>query len=627
MFKKRLITQQQIPGLVGTTVFCLLGTLLFLLHMRSLSLAYTSADWFLLGSMLAASLVLYMYTFQVPPDGSKQSMDSVVYLACIFTYGSAASLVMLLVSAVIFAFIERKLAWWKHLLNFSIYSIMISGAGGMFHLMGGRQGYLQNVHLPAYFGALVAYFILNLICISLYYCLMYRNRDNLYALLKGLLRESMLVYLCILILSLVLTIMVVHNGVTGLGLFLGISLLLSHLFRMQFGMYQQVQERANTDQRTGLYNHTYFEQILDLQLQQARNTGKPLSLAMVDIDDFKKYNDHFGHLKGDRLLGLMGQILKEESEMAGISASRYGGEEFSLLMPGYDTQQALEFINRLRKRINDTPYEGVEIFPHGCLSFSAGISGYKPDIHDKSLLVDQADQALYGAKKQGKNTVQIFGESQPVQDEQDIAQDVKNIEQLLSLFLYKDIDTFKHSKRVFRYAMDMSKVLGLDPVSRKQFVLGALIHDIGKLEIPRDIIRKQGKLSPSEWETVKKHVVWGKEIALIQEPFKALVPYIELHHERYDGKGYPHGYQREEIPLLCRMLTVIDSFDAMTSERPYQNTKSVEDAIRELRACAGTQFDPDLTELFIRYIEARQKGKALPAADVNLLYAGSPTTS
>ncbi|MCJ8012014.1 diguanylate cyclase [Paenibacillus sp. KQZ6P-2] len=603
MLKKRPITTSWITTNMNALLFCLLGTSLFLFGIRHLSFDYTPEQWLLLGSMFGASLILYFYTFQIPPDGNKQSMDSAVYLACLFIFGTSEALALLLLSSLLFALIERKVVWWKHLTNFSIYTIMIFGAGAVFYGLSGQPGQLQNMHLLSYVSTLIIYLTLNILCISLYYYM--ADRSNIYRIIKGLLQESVLVYLCILILSLVLTILIVNNGITGLILFLGISIFLSHLFKKLFDMYQQLQERAIRDQRTGLFNHSHFESLLEKEIKFAHSEGTPLSLAMIDIDDFKRYNDRFGHLQGDKLLGLLGSILKEEAAKAGVTASRYGGEEFTLLMPGYTEHEALDLVNRLRKKVNDTPFEGVEILPHACLSFSAGISAYHIDIHDKSLLVLQADQALYDAKKQGKNIAYIFGSAASLEHEIEIAQDVRDIEQLLNLFLYKDINTFKHSKRVFRYAMDMSLLLNLDANTRRQFVLGALIHDIGKMEIPWEILNKKDKLTPEEWEIVKKHVNWGKEMAMTNNKFKGLAPYIELHHEHFDGKGYPHGFKGAEIPLLCRMLTIIDSFDAMTSERPYQATKSVEEAAQELRLCSGTQFDPELTELFIAYIEGK----------------------
>jgi HD-GYP domain-containing protein (c-di-GMP phosphodiesterase class II) len=153
----------------------------------------------------------------------------------------------------------------------------------------------------------------------------------------------------------------------------------------------------------------------------------------------------------------------------------------------------------------------------------------------------------------------------------------------------------------------MAEILDLNEDERRLFILGSLIHDIGKLEIPRDVLNKKGALTNDEWEMIKKHVLWGKEIVLASGKYKELVPLVELHHERYDGKGYPYGLKGCEIPRLARMLCIIDSFDAMTTERPYQKTKSFEEAIEELGKYSGTQFDPELASYFIQYIESKIK--------------------
>ncbi|WNS41855.1 diguanylate cyclase [Paenibacillus sp. MMS20-IR301] len=586
-------------------LICFAGLGLFIFNITDKAFRFSPADWGWITAMSGSAVLLTVFTFQLPPQGNGLSLDSSVYLACIFIFGPSFALLVLLLSSLVLVFIEwGTTLLWKHLNNFAIYCILISSAAFIFTLSGGRQGPLLGSHLPAYASAMLVYFSLNLLLVGIFYYLMFH--ENLYTTLKDMLTDAVLAYLCTLVLSLVLTVLLYYNGMTGLALFLGLSILISYSFKRLFSMYRSIEERANRDQRTGLYNHSYFEAALEEEMRRSEASGQALSLAMIDIDDFKKYNDHFGHLKGDGLIVFLADLLTKETASTGIIVSRYGGEEFTLLLPGYDAAQAKVFIEQLRKLLNNSIFEGTEIFPQGCLAFSAGIAGYQPDVHFKSELVDHADQALYYAKKQGKNMVHIYGNQSSLERDIDFSQDVRDIEQQLNLFMYKDLETFKHSKRVFRYAMDISELLQLDNPARRQFTLGALIHDIGKLEIPWGILNKKDKLLPEEWEMVKWHVTWGKEMALTNDKYKELAPYIELHHERYDGKGYPYGFKGEEIPRLCRMLTIIDSFDAMTTERPYQPTKSFNEAIAELRACAGTQFDPELTELFIGYIEARE---------------------
>ncbi|MBU5355046.1 diguanylate cyclase [Paenibacillus barcinonensis] len=570
----------------------------------------TTAEWVMVYTMLGAALILDYFTFQIPPKGNQQSMDSSVYLACIFMFGGAFSLSVLLPISIILLIKDRKLAWWKHVVNFSIYSLMITGASAVFEWTGGQTGAIDGYNLLPYFAALAAYFMINTITLGLFF--LFSTKDALQQMKRVFVTESLLVYLCTLILALVLTILVVHNGMLGLLLYLSLSILLSHAFKQLFIMYQSIEEKANSDQRTGLFNHSYFENMLEIELNTARTQGTPLCLGLLDIDDFKKYNDQFGHLQGDSLLALLGDFLLRKTAGTPVTAFRYGGEEFTLLMPGMDLDESYRFMNKLRKQLNDTPFEGVEVLPHGCLSFSGGVAAYQVDMYNKSQLVDQADKALYYAKKQGKNNVHRHGSNDGMEHEIDLVQDVRDIEQQLNLFQYKDMDTFKHSKRVYKYALDISEVLKLDNAEKRRFVLGALIHDIGKLEIPWSILNKKEKLTSEEWDTIKGHVTWGKKMVMTNDRFADLIPYIELHHERYDGQGYPYGLKGQEIPKLCRMLTVIDSFDAMTTERPYQETKNIEEAIEELRACSGTQFDPELAELFIGYIEKRTAHQRSP---------------
>jgi diguanylate cyclase (GGDEF)-like protein/putative nucleotidyltransferase with HDIG domain len=596
---RKFLMQLREPGNTYLFLICLAGFFLFVTTNQVLTPSYSLSEWVLFYAMVASVLILDHYTFQLPPEGNRQSMDSSVYLAALFVYGTSFSLFVLLVSSIIIAIYKRDVVWWKHLLNFSIYTFMIWGAGFVFYLLGGSAGEFELYQLPVYILALGVYFIANVVLVGYYYYLLYKGK--LYEIMKVFITDAMFAYLSTLLLSIVLVILMISSRTFGLFLFLAIAVLLSHAFRQLFLMYSNMSEKANTDQRTGLYSHSYFEEKLDEYIKRAREQDMSLSLALLDLDDFKKYNDAFGHPQGDRLLGFFGQMVKSECESHQLFAARYGGEEFAIIMPDFAKDKAKEFIDGLRKQINDTPFEGVDVFPHGCISFSAGILEVNKESYDKSQLIDWADRALYVAKSKGKNMVFIHGDETHLP--LSLEYDLKQIEQQIKIFLSKDVYTFKHSKRVCSYAVDMADVLQLNAEDRRLLVLGALIHDIGKLEIPRDILNKKTKLTKEEWEMVKNHVIWGKEIVLVNEKYKDLVPLVELHHERYDGKGYPHGLKGEEIPRLARVLCVIDSFDAMTTERPYQETRSVPDALQELRRCSGTQFDPELVELFIMYIE------------------------
>lgn len=596
---RRFFNQYRQPGNIFVLTVCISGLTLFLTTLIDSYQSYSLTQWVMIYSMVAAVLILEYYTFRLPPEGNRQSMDSAIYLAVLFVFGVGFSLFILFLSSIILALYDRSMKWWKYPLNFSIYTLMIAGASVIYRLLGGNIGAFDLRDMSAYIISLTFYFSINALLVGSYYYLLYKGK--IFEIVHTILKDAFFAYLSTLLLSLVLVILIVNNGTFGLFLFLSIAVLLSHAFRRLFVMYNDMSEKANTDQRTSLYSHSYFEEKLDEYMKQAREKDEALSLVMIDLDDFKKYNDAFGHPQGDRLLGFFGKVVKEECEPKQLFAARYGGEEFSIIMPGYTKERAKELIDRLRKKINDTPFEGVDVFPHGCISFSAGVMEINKENYDKSQLIDWADRALYVAKSKGKNTVMIYGVEHHLP--QSLEQDISEIEQHIKIFLSKDVYTFKHSKRVFSYAVDMAEVLKLNEADRRLLVLGALIHDIGKLEIPRDILNKKSKLTNEEWEIIKKHVLWGKEIVLVTDKYKDLVPLVELHHERFDGKGYPHGLKSSEIPRLARVLCIIDSFDAMTTERPYQDTKSFQEALNELKRCTGTQFDPEIVGYFIQYIE------------------------
>lgn len=530
-------------------------------------------------------------------------MDSALYLASIFTFGLEISLYALLLSAVIYTLYTRSIAWWKHLVNFSSYSLMIAVAYYVFIETGGQVGLMDTSAILPYLLAMTVYFLVNLVSFGLYF--MISTRGNLLHVIKGIVKETIMAYFSTLLLSLMLTMMFQVHFYVGLFLFLIIAVLLSVSFRKLFELYQEVADKATRDHRTGLYNHSYFEELLEKELVQAKAAGTPFSLVLLDVDSFKKYNDTFGHLKGDKLLDHFGSLLLNECKPHQFIVARHGGDEFTILLPGKREKETFTFLNAFRKKVNDSYFEGVEILPHGCLSFSAGIIEYNGGIFDKSVLLDKADQAMYYAKAQGKNLVHIYQDQKFDHKTIDLEQDILEIEQQLKIFLSKDVYTFMHSKRVFNYAIDICEYIPLSDSEQKTLILGALFHDIGKLEVPKHILQKKEKLTPEEWDIVKKHVEWGKEIASASDKYMDLLPLIELHHERIDGKGYPYGLKGEEIPKLTRILCVIDSFDAMTTERPYQKTKSFDEAIQELRRCAGQQFDPEFVECFIRMISTK----------------------
>ncbi|WP_254698647.1 diguanylate cyclase [Parageobacillus sp. VR-IP] len=559
-------------------------------------------DWALIYMLSASVLLLSYFTIHLPPKDNSFSMDSAIYLASIFLYGISLTINVLFVSIIIELMYKKRVAPWKHVFNFSMYCIMIIGAYYSFLLFGGKVGEINIYNLFPYMISLLVYFSLNIFLIFLFFFFsgqMFKGTFD-----AGILKEACISYSVTLLLSLVLTILLNEQGFFGLFLFTVLVVLLSFVFRKFLYLYRDVSERANKDHLTGLYNHGFFKEALNEHFSDAKKLQQPFCLALLDLDDFKKYNDRNGHLQGDKLLQFFGNLLRTGIEDKNYIAARYGGEEFALLMPNTTKEEAHVFLDRLRKQVNDTYFPGVEHVPYRCLSFSCGIAEMEKGMYDSGELIHKADQALYYAKAQGKNNVQIYNEQHNIcLDEIKFKQDLDTLEQQIKFFLSKDVYTYRHSKRVFKYALEFSKQLDLTDHEKQTLILGALIHDIGKIEVPRDILNKEEKLTSHEWEIVKKHVTWGKEIVAAEKQFDDLIPLVELHHERYDGKGYPYGLKGQEIPKLARILSIIDSFDAMTTERPYQCTKTFEEAIAEIERCAGTQFDPLYAKMFIEFIQ------------------------
>jgi diguanylate cyclase (GGDEF)-like protein len=275
-----------------------------------------------------------------------------------------------------------------------------------FIFTGGEVGSASLTILVPYIVSLTTYILTNILLVAVFFLLSASNQ--IVPILKGMFKDTITTYICTLLLSLILVILIHAQNFFGLFLFSCISLLLAQTFRQNFKLYKAVSHKANIDELTGLNNHGYFKELLEMELLVAKKTEAALCIAILDIDDFKKYNDLHGHIQGDVLLNEFGTLLKTECERKKFSVARYGGEEFSIIMPDTLLEEAFDFINDLRKLTNETSLDGVEVLPHGCLSFSAGIAEWEKGIHASAELLDKADQALYKAKNQGKNHVRFY---------------------------------------------------------------------------------------------------------------------------------------------------------------------------------------------------------------------------
>jgi diguanylate cyclase (GGDEF)-like protein len=362
---------------------------------------------------------------------------------------------------------------------------------------------------------------------------------------------------------------------------------------------------ALTDPLTGLGNHRHFHERLQRELTEAEQQGKTLSLCLVDIDDFKRVNDRYGHPVGDRVLGQVASRLRQGGE-----SFRLGGDEFAVLLPGLDDRAAISVARSIVERVSAGEVEQV-----GSITVSAGVASFPAQGVGRDELIRLADSALYWAKEDGKNRARTYqaaaalelSQLQQLAEGPDRAARYRAAASLAKAVDARDVYTGSHSERVGALAARIAQRLGIDEPQVELTRLAGSLHDLGKLAIPEEILRKAGALNDSERLVLQRHPQIGYRMleSLGVEP---IADWVLHHHERWDGAGYPDRLRGEEIPLGARIIFVADAFDAMTSERVYSEAVSERDALAELERCAGTQFDPAVVEAFsqeLGYVDAR----------------------
>jgi diguanylate cyclase (GGDEF)-like protein/putative nucleotidyltransferase with HDIG domain len=347
---------------------------------------------------------------------------------------------------------------------------------------------------------------------------------------------------------------------------------------------------ALTDPLTGLGNHRHFHDRLERELADSQAQGYPLSLCLIDIDDFKRINDRYGHPGGDKVLAQLATNLRQGGE-----AFRLGGDEFAILLPGRDEEGAKIAAEAIVDRIADT-----DVPPAGPVTISAGIATLPLDEVGRDELVRRADSALYWAKEYGKNQPRVYrpdvveiAELKRLAAGPDRAARFRAAASLAKAVDARDAYTGSHSERVSDLAAKVATRLGVDREQVELTRLAASLHDLGKLAIPEEILRKPGPLSETERLVLERHPQIGYRMleSLGVDP---VADWVLHHHERWDGTGYPDALGGDEIPLGARIIFVADAYDAMTSDRVYRGRLSDDEAIAELARCSGSQFDPDV---------------------------------
>ena len=360
--------------------------------------------------------------------------------------------------------------------------------------------------------------------------------------------------------------------------------------------------QAATDPLTGLGNHRSFHKRLQDEAAGSAAGGVRLGLVMMDIDGFKEVNDSLGHLAGD-------QLLREvASAMIGVvgdeNAYRYGGDEFVVLLPDGDQLTTMDTAESIK-----SAFLAIDHPTAGRIAASFGVASMPESASTPEELVYRADMAMYSAKSSGKNRVAGWGElasasAHPRQIDYSSARRGQPgiITSLCAALEAKDPSTHAHAERCARYATELAAEFGLAQREIADLKLAALLHDIGKVVVPDHILQKPGPLSQEEIDLVRHHPVDGANMLSQVSLASGAVPSIHHHHEHFDGSGYPDGLAGDAIPIGARVLAVTDAFDAMTSDRPYGAATPVEEALAELRRCAGSQFDEVVVEAFVRVL-------------------------
>src|SRR3954453_23889980 len=357
---------------------------------------------------------------------------------------------------------------------------------------------------------------------------------------------------------------------------------------------------ALTDPLTGLGNHRHFHERLQRELAQADEHGGTVSLCFLDIDDFKRINDQFGHPAGDRILSQVSARLRQGGE-----SFRLGGDEFAVLLPNMDEQQSLQTARSIVQRIAET-----ELGKTGAVTVSAGVATFPQHGRERDSLIRLADSALYWAKEHGKNQVRLaradvaeLSEFRRVAGGADRVARFRAAASLARAVDSRDAYTGSHSERVATFAAQIAEQLNLSVDEIELTRLAGSLHDLGKLAIPEEILRKPAALPDAERLVLERHPQIGYRMleSLGVDP---IAEWVLHHHERWDGHGYPDGLAGEDIPRGARIIFVADAFDAMTSDRLYRAALSFEEAVAEVERCAGTQFDPEVVSAFLACVGA-----------------------
>jgi len=397
-------------------------------------------------------------------------------------------------------------------------------------------------------------------------------------------------------------------------------------------LVEQSKEHINTDLLTQLYNHRGFQELLTRELENAKNSNSNLSVVMMDVNNISKINRELGHCKGDEVIKLVAEKVKHNLRKTDI-AGRYGGDEIAIILPNTDVAEAKYIAEYITYSLSCCFVDDV-----GPVKVAVGIATYPESAEDQEKLLVLAEQAMYISQAKGykdgmsaiisstdfnfwddvalKSYAEVISKhhSQIGMNFEEELLNKFNSEQIHSQLHLEEIakslagaidakDTYTkgHSTSVSRYSEALARAINLPEPEVERISLGALLHDVGKIGIPENVLKKPDRLSDDEWEIMKQHPVIGAEKVLQpNESLRDLIPIVKYHHEHVDGSGYPEKLKGDQIPLAAKIVAVADAFHALVSDRPYRKGLSLNIACDILMQGAGTQWDSNLVHKFIQ---------------------------
>jgi diguanylate cyclase (GGDEF)-like protein len=368
-------------------------------------------------------------------------------------------------------------------------------------------------------------------------------------------------------------------------------------------LYEQARVLADHDPLTELLHHRGIQDRLAIELKRAQRTETRLALLMIDVDKFKIFNDTFGHPSGDRVLTTVAQALRRVARDTDI-VGRYGGDEFCAILPDTDVDAAWRFAGRLVAEVSRRPFD-VEDGRSIPIDLSIGVAVYPDDAERREELIRAADESLYVKKRAA-----VHASVDPPETTGLLLGNVDPFNGLIAAIANSGLYARAHMLQCNHLAAAFAQAAGLDETDRDTLLQAAALLDLGQLAVPRAILNKPGRLTEGEYELVKTHTELGANILRLMAGCEPVSEAVRHHHERFDGHGYPDGLAGQQIPLAARILTIIDSYVALTHDRPHRRAVSSDAAIDEIRQCAGTLYDPTIVKIFAKVVEKMKSDQA-----------------